>query len=208
MLETRTHRLIRYGIVAAIVLVIGGLFVQREFLADDETTVVATDGSGEALSIGLLDDRDVEIGEPVPDFRLDTLSHGVIDLSDFRGQTVVLNFWASWCGPCREEMPEFAALYRERADAGDLTVIAVDFTPDDTRAAAAAFVEEYELPFPIALDTAGGDVASRFGVHGLPSTFFIDADGVLRSRMLGPVFGDLLPDNVEKADHPGGASAD
>ena len=203
MPESTAHRLGRYALVALIVVVIGGIFVQREFLADDDEDVVAS-GDGETLALGLLDDREVDIGEAAPDFRLDTLDHGVVRLSDFRGQTVVLNFWASWCGPCREEMPDFAELYREREAAGDLTVLAVNFTPDDTRAAAQSFVEERDLPFPIAFDTSAGDIASRFGVRGLPATFFIDADGVLRSRVLGQVFDELLPENVAKADHPEG----
>jgi len=203
MPESRRHRLGRYAIVTAIVLVIAGLFVQREFLEDDAGASADGGADGAALALGLLDDRGIEVGAPAPDFRLETLDHGTVSLSDFRGQTVVLNFWATWCPPCRAEMPEFAQLYGERAAAGDLVVLAVNFTPEDTRAAAASFAAERDLAFPIALDTADGAVATRFGVRGLPATFFIDPDGVLRSRVLGPVFGDLLPENVALADSHG-----
>lgn len=188
--------------VAVIVVVIGGLFLQREVLSDDEP--VAGAGSAGPQAVGLLDDRTLAVGEAAPDFLLETLSGETVRLSDLRGKTVVVNFWASWCPPCRQEMPEFQALFEERADDDDLTIIAIDFTPEDTRAAAQQFVTEQSLTFPIALDTESGAVAQRYGVRGLPATFFIDRDGVVRDQNLGPVFGDLLPEKVAAADAAGG----
>ncbi len=200
----RSRALVRYSIAAVIVLVIGAIFVQREILADDGEEAVT--GAGSVVSLGLVEDAgSAGEGEPAPDFVLNVLDGEPVRLSDFRGQTVVLNFWASWCPPCRAEMPEFQALWEERGPRGpnDLVILAVDFLPEDSVSAAAGFVEEFELTFPILFDTESGEVAQRYGVRGLPATFFIDADGIMRAMNLGPVFGDLLPEAVAKADAGG-----
>ena len=200
----RSRALVRYSIAAVIVLVIGAIFVQREILADDGEEAVTE--AGATISLGLVEDAGTTgVGKPAPDFVLSTLDGEPVRLSDFRGQTVVLNFWASWCPPCRAEMPEFQALWEERGPSGsnDLVILAVDFLPEDSVSAAAAFVEDFELTFPILFDTEDGEVAQRYGVRGLPATFFIDADGIMRAMNLGPVFGDLLPDSVAKADAGG-----
>ncbi len=181
-------RLFRYLTVAAIVVVLGGLFIQRDL----------TGTEGEA-SIGLLGGSSASVGKLAPDFLLET-ENGNIRLSDYRGKTVIVNFWASWCAPCRFEMPEFQALYEERLPDGDLTVIAIDFTASDTREAALDFANEIGLTFPIAFDTPNSDVAAGYGVRGLPATFFVDGEGIVRAMNLGPVFGDLLPEGVAAAD--------
>ena len=157
-------------------------------------------------TIGLLDDALVDVDRPAPDFLLNVLGGGAVRLSDFRGKTVVLNFWASWCEPCRREMPDFQELWEERGPAGpdDLVILAVNLTPTDTRAAATAFVEEYGLTFPILFDTSRGEVARHYGVQALPATFFIDRNGIVRTTALGTVFGHLLEVGVADADTAGG----
>lgn len=195
--------LARYATVAVILLVIGALFVQREVLSDDDDAAASSSGSG---AIGVLDSHRPDEGELAPDFALLSADGERIALSDFRGKTVVLNFWATWCPPCRAEMPELQAAWEERGadggDDGDLVVFAVDF--DETASEVNGFVDEFGLTFPVALD-GGGAVAEHYGVRGLPATFFIDAEGVLRSKNLGPVFGELLPAGIATAD-AGGSS--
>jgi peroxiredoxin len=126
-----------------------------------------------------------------------------VTLSDYRGKTVVVNFWASWCTPCREEMADFQALYRARGEgAEDFTVIAIDYRPLDGEADARRFVESFAggeaLSFPLVFDTAEGEVAERYGVAArgagqaaLPVSFFIDREGIVREKVLGPVTGVL-----------------
>jgi peroxiredoxin len=153
--------------------------------------------------MGLVDDLMPKVGRPAPNFVLPSLDGGKpISSEQFRGQTLVLNFWASWCPPCRAEMPDFQELWEERGPDGDLVVLAVNFLAEDTVDAAAGVVEEFGLTFPVATDTPNGDVGRRYGVRGLPATFFIDRDGILRQRSLGPVFGNLLPEGVAAADNP------
>ena len=236
MEESLTRRLIRYTIVVAIVVILGAMYVQREILTDDELMVAVpaptatqtadasddgtTDGTstddgstedGSAgdtmmVSVGLLDDRSVQVDELAPDFRLTDLDGNVVKLSDFRGKTVVLNFWATWCPPCREEMPEFQELWDHRGTDGtdDLVVLAVNFLRDDTVGAATNFIAANEFTFPVVFDTTRGDVAARYGVRGLPATFFIDRNGIVRTTALGPVFGNLLETGVADADTEGG----
>jgi len=194
MLETRRHRLMRYSIVAAIVLIVGGLFVQREFLGDEVSA-----------ALGPLDDRTVARGEPAPDFAVESLDGSeVLRLSDYRGKVVVLNFWASWCEPCRREMPEFEAAYQGRLASDDFVVLAVDALALDSRQDAAAFIEAMGATFPTAYDTPDGAVTARYNVRGLPATFFIDREGVVRAMTLGPVFGDLLTNGIAAAEAGGG----
>ena len=165
-----------------------------------------TTGGSTMVSVGLVDDRSLELDELAPDFRLQDLDGRVVMLSDFRGKTVVLNFWASWCPPCREEMPEFQALWDERGAEGsdDLVVLAVNFLRDDSVGAATNFIQANDFTFPVIFDTTRGEVAQRYGVRGLPATFFIDRNGIVRTTALGPVFGNLLETGIADADTEGG----
>ena len=196
------NRLIRYAIAALIVVVIGGVFVQRELLTDQQETVLE---QGAVTTVGLVDDRSVEIGKPAPDFVLQDLDGNLVRLSDFRGKTVVLNFWATWCPPCRAEMPALQAMYDQRLPQDDFVVLAVDLLFEDSAGAVTDFVDDFELTFPVLL-ASEESVVRRYGVRGLPATFFIDRDGVLRDRALGPVFGDLLPLGIAEADLAGSDS--
>ena len=185
--------LARYAAVAVIVLVVGGLFVQREVLSDD-ATVATADGD---VVLGITAPGQAKVGELAPDFVLKAPSGELVSLSDFRGKTVILNFWATWCPPCRAEMPDFQEAFEARAADDDFVILAVDL--DEAAGEVQGFVDEFELTFPIAIDT-GKEVASQYGVLGLPATFFIDTDGVVRSFNLGPVFGNLLQDGIALAD--------
>ena len=175
--------------------------------AATETAPATATPASTAVTIGLLDDQPLEVDQPAPDFFLRTLNGRSVRLSDYRGKTVVLNFWASWCPPCRREMPDFQTLWEERGPSGpdDLVILAVNLLPEDTIAAAEGFVEEFGLTFPILLDTSRGEVARRYGVRALPATFFIDRAGIVRTTALGSVFGHLLEVGVADADTGGGA---
>ncbi|MEZ4552372.1 MAG: TlpA disulfide reductase family protein [Dehalococcoidia bacterium] len=198
---------IRYAITAGIVLALLALFAQREFSGADEGSPLAT------TDLGLRDDATATIGAPAPDFALRSVDGQVVRLSDFRGRTVVVNFWASWCVPCRREMTEFEELYRERLDAEDFVVIAVDYRPLDSESEVERFLASFEgrgghpIEFPVVYDTPDGAVAERYGVAPrnasqatLPVSYFIDRDGVLRAKVLGPVFGELLPEKVAETE--------
>ncbi len=107
-----------------------------------------------------------------PDFELELLGGGSLSSDDLEGRPVVLNFWASWCIPCREEMPAFERMHERYADEG-VQIVGVNLR--DSEAGARGFVEEVDVTYPIALDSKGS-LASDLGVRGLPQTFFIDED--------------------------------
>lgn len=120
-----------------------------------------------------------------PDFALRDLDGREVRLSDFRGRTVVVNFWATWCGPCRVEMPSFARFARKNTDVAFLG-LAVASPPEDLRAA----VETYDLPYPVLpVDEATLDA---YRVSTLPTTVVIDPEGRIRSSHSGILFGFQL----------------
>lgn len=131
-----------------------------------------------------------------PDFTLDLLEGGDVTLSDLRGKLVMVNLWASWCPPCRAEMPAIQKVYQDYQELG-LVVLGVNTTNQDNEADAAAFVREYGLTFPIPLDR-DGSVSARYELRGLPTTFFIDRNGIIRSVVVGgPMSEAVIRSKVE-----------
>ncbi|MCC6237666.1 MAG: TlpA family protein disulfide reductase [Dehalococcoidia bacterium] len=133
------------------------------------------------------------VGARAPDVTLPTREGGTFRRADARGKAVVLNFWASWCAPCREEMPRFERASRDLADR--VVFVGVNATTLDSRAAALDFADQLDVTFPLVFDE-DGRVGGEYGVSALPATFFIDADGVLRAIALGPVLADRLRENL------------
>jgi len=119
-----------------------------------------------------------------------------LTLTELRGNPVVLNLWASWCLPCRSEMPAIEKAYHRYRDAS-LIVIGLDMTSQDSESDARAFVEELGLTFPIVLDR-DGSVQSHYQLLGLPSTYFIDRQGIIRSAVIGgPMSKATIQSNIE-----------
>ncbi|TET30209.1 MAG: TlpA family protein disulfide reductase [Anaerolineales bacterium] len=132
-----------------------------------------------------------------PDFTLESLSGDEISLSDMRGKVIVLNLWASWCPPCRAEMPALQRVYQENKERG-LEVLAVNMTAQDSLADVEAFVQEFNLTFPILLDTSG-EVGNTYLMRALPTTFFIDREGVIQRVIVGgPMSEVTLQSTVEQ----------
>ncbi len=120
-------------------------------------------------------------GNVAADFSLATLDGGAGNLRDYRGKVVVLNFWASWCGPCRAEMPDMQAVYSELRDKG-LAVVGVN--QGESHDTVTAFAREFGLTFPILFDESQS-VARKYGVRSYPTTFIVDRDGVIRNVIVG-----------------------
>jgi peroxiredoxin len=124
-----------------------------------------------------LKDRD-----SAPDFTLTNPDGKKVSIKDFRGKVVFLNFWASWCEGCREEMPSMERLYKEFKGKG-LEILAVNVK--EQRPAAVAFYKKLQLTYPVALDP-DGEVGLLYGAFGLPVTYLIDRKGILLARLWGP----------------------
>ncbi len=123
------------------------------------------------------------VGIPAPDFTLERLDGGSVRLRDLRGKVVLLNFWATWCGPCREEMPLLAEIYRTYHPRG-LEVLGVNLTSQDDLAEVRRFVAAFDLPFPILLDH-NGRAERSYALVGVPTTVFIDREGIIQRVVLG-----------------------
>jgi len=159
--------------------------------ASDDFGVVALDASLNPTGRAAV----AEVGRAAPDFRLSRLGGGDLRLSDLRGQVVILNFWATWCAPCREEMPEFVRQYAALHDRG-LEIVAVDL--QEAEGPVQAFVNEFGIGFPVLFDRSG-EVARTYRVKNqLPGTMIIDRDGVIRAFKSGPVTPEFLQTELEK----------
>ena len=127
-----------------------------------------------------------------PDFELSTSSGESLRLSDLRGQAVILNFWASWCPPCRAEMPAIQAVHQTYQDGG-LMVFGVNAANQDNLTQALEFSANMGLTFQILYDS-GGTVQELYAVSALPSTFFIDRSGIIRAVVIGGPMSEALLD--------------
>lgn len=125
-----------------------------------------------------------------PDFELTTFNGDSYSLSELHGHPIIINFWASWCPPCRTEMPAIQLVYDEFQNQG-LIVLAVNTTNQDNLGDAITFAQIRKLTFPILLDRDGG-VANQFEVRSLPSTFFVDTKGIIREVVIGGPMSEAL----------------
>jgi len=132
-----------------------------------------------------------------PDFNVQTTTGESVRLSDYRGQAVLVNLWATWCPPCRAEMKSIDKVYKEYTDKG-LVVLAVNMTYQDDASKVMPFVTAEGLTFPILLDESG-DVGHAYQLRSLPSSFFIGRDGIIHEVIIGgPMAEALLRTRVEE----------
>lgn len=172
-----------YRLTVLIALIFGAVWIANSAVPPGQTT----QGKIPAPRAGFV----------APDFTLSTLDGESVTLSALQGRPVVVNLWASWCGPCRAEMPALQRVYETYRETG-LVILAVNATNQDNVTAAQAFVTENGLTFPILLDSDGG--ASRlYELRALPSTYFIRPDGIIEEVVIGgPMAEALLRTRVEK----------
>ncbi len=170
---------------AALAILLGAAILGTVYFVDrganqtsDITPVNVPGASGKVL----------RAGEPAPDFTITSPDGQPISLAQFKGRPVWINFWASWCAPCRAEFPEMDALYRQQSDTG-LVLLAISFNerPEEV----VGYVERARPAFTIAVDPKGA-VAGQYRVLGLPTHVFIDAEGIVRDVRVGPMNQDLM----------------
>lgn len=184
-------------LILVFVLLIGGAYVlykQLEpSLAPDQlaaqTTKAADDQQGSA-------DSNEQEQVTAPDFTVYDVSGNPVKLSDYFGKPIVLNFWASWCGPCQMEMPDFQEKY-ETLD-GQVQFLMINMTDGsrETVTSASEFIKDQGYTFPVLYDTET-DAAAAYSANSLPTTYFIDANGYVIARATGAISGDTLQRGID-----------
>ena len=135
----------------------------------------------------------IQVGQVAVDFTLTNSQGEEVSLSDYRGKKVLLNFWASWCGPCREEMPAFEEFAKENPD---IVILGVNLDMSDQKASADGLVQELNITYPILYGTK--DLAKTYQVQYLPTNLFIDEDGVIKQSIFGSISKDVLVEEFGK----------
>lgn len=205
-------------VIFVIILALAGWAIY-EFVKSDETEVVE-DAEVEEVEDSELDNEDVDelpddalnndegaeedmngdagldYGDTPPDFELETLDGDELKLSDFVGEKVVVNFWASWCGPCRAEIPDMQKLYETH----DVQILAVNLTDTETKEEnIGEFVDEFGMTFPVLLDR-GSIAATMYQIKPIPTTYLIDSNGKVHNKAFGALNYEQLVQEIEVMD--------
>lgn len=190
------------GIAVALLLFAGDLFgidddVNRQSASGPESTVLDRAGvlpafdAEEAIGVeDLADSGDLEIGDKALDFALSDFNGQTVKLSDFRGRPVIVNFWATWCAPCRIEMPELQAAYEKYQDEG-LVILALD-QDEPLERGRSFFYQELDLTFIPLQDERSNVATSYTSFSVLPTTYFIDPEGIITAIHRGPLTMDQI----------------
>ncbi|MEH6944614.1 TlpA disulfide reductase family protein [Bacillus sp. JJ722] len=130
----------------------------------------------------------LNVGIIAPDFQLKTLEGKDVKLSDYRGQRVMVNFWATWCPPCRAEMPDMVKFHKEK----DIVILAVNLTQTESRIQEVKdFVEEFNVTFPVLLDEEI-KVATQYQIRPIPTSYMIDSKGIIQYKALGALNYEMM----------------
>lgn len=167
---------------------VGGATITAPDEDDDE------DESGDEESSN---DVGIDIGDKAPDFSLKTLDGKKETLSDYEGENVIVNFWATWCPPCREEIPDLQKLYNNR----DVDVLAIDLeeTEDNLDDVKEFVYDEFEMEFPVLRDKTS-DVANVYQVMAYPTSYMIDSEGYIRFKAMGAMDYEEMEERLDQME--------
>ena len=171
-------------LIIAFVVLLGGAYILYSQLGQSQTP--------DQLSVEQQENSETEENKKTlaPDFTVYDADGNQVKLHDFIGKPIVLNFWASWCGPCQMEMPDFHEKYLELGD--EINFLMVNMTTGrETLESAKKFIAEKEYTFPVFYDTRS-DAAATYGAYSLPTTYFIDAEGYAVAQATGAIDGETL----------------
>ncbi|MFJ7638278.1 TlpA disulfide reductase family protein [Peribacillus sp. NPDC097206] len=135
----------------------------------------------------------LKIGAKAPDFTLETLNGKQVNLSDYKGKKVMLNFWATWCPPCKKEMPDMEKYSKQAGE--DVVILAVNIDPEND---VQAFIDDNGITFTIPLDSqsAKQPVNDQYKVMAIPTTYFIDSEGIIRNKMVKAMQFNEMEQNI------------
>lgn len=153
-------------------------------------------GISVAIYNGFVKDKTVvQTGNEAPDFVLPTVEGEQLQLSSLRGKGIVLNFWGTWCDPCKDEMPDLEKAYQLMKDKG-IVVLAVNI--GETEVSVKPFKNRYQLTFPIPMDQKK-EITQLYGIGPIPTTYFIDKNGIVQNIIIGgPMSEQTITDNMRQ----------
>lgn len=164
----------------AVAFLIGLVFWGFYSVQNTNSNSNMTSSSTNALKVGL------EEGNLAPEFELKSVEGNSVKLSNLKGKKVILNFWASWCPPCRQEMPDMAKFYVDQKSKG-IEIIAVDLTnTEKSLTDVTSFMKANDITFPVVLDESG-KVSKLYNVASIPTSFILDSQGVIQRKIVGPM---------------------
>lgn len=181
-----------------LVLLVGILIINVTRISDDDEGRNEVNVTGntdvEGAAIVSSSKSGLEVGQKAPNFELQTLSGETIKLSDLKGKKVFINFWATWCAPCKEEMPEMQKFYDNHSDELEILAVNVESNPNTAR----KFMKKRNYSYPILLDT-NSKVIQLYNISPIPTTYFVGTDGVIQQpRKLGPMTYDFMEEMLNK----------
>ncbi|HDR7490866.1 TPA: redoxin domain-containing protein [Bacillus cereus] len=183
--------------IIVVLLCLAGYAAYEQF-GNKEQTVKVKQEKSEAAMKEIIARNGIEIGKSAPDFELTKLDGTNVKLSDLKGKKVILNFWATWCGPCQQEMPDMEAFYKEHKE--NVEILAVNYTPSEKGGGeekVSNFIKEKGITFPVLLDK-NIDVTTAYKVITIPTSYFIDTKGVIQDKFIGPMTQKEMEKRVAK----------
>ncbi|RWQ71299.1 redoxin domain-containing protein [Bacillus cereus] len=183
--------------IIVVLLCLAG-YAAYEQLGNKEQAVKVKQEKSEAAMKEIIARNGIEIGKSAPDFELTKLDGTNVKLSDLKGKKVILNFWATWCGPCQQEMPDMEAFYKEHKE--NVEILAINYTPSEKGGGeekVSNFIKEKGITFPVLLDK-NIDVTTAYKVITIPTSYFIDTKGVIQDKFIGPMTQKEMEKRVAK----------
>lgn len=174
------------ALIVLVGLILGGIFYTGS-INNNTTNNNALNNeqpNGSQVKIGL------EKGNSAPDFELSTPEGQPVKLSDFKGKKVIINLWATWCPPCRAEMPDIQKFYVQNKD--NVVVLGVNLTGTEKKPEnVPLFIKEFGITFPVVLDKQN-KVGGLYQTSAIPTSYIIDTHGIIQQKIVGPVSYDML----------------
>lgn len=183
--------------IIVVLLCLAGYAAYEQF-GKKEQSVQGKQEKSEAVMKEMIARNGIEIGKVAPDFELAKLDGTEVKLSDLKGKKVILNFWATWCGPCQQEMPDMEAFYKEHK--GNVEILAINYTPSEKGGGeekVSNFAKEKGITFPVLLDK-NIDVTTAYKVITIPTSYFIDTKGVIQDKFIGPMTQKEMEKRITK----------
>ncbi|MET0786650.1 MAG: redoxin domain-containing protein [Paenisporosarcina sp.] len=186
-----TKKMFGLILVAVLIAIVITGFVKENI---DEEDPFADEQLG-VDQVGIAANEGLNKGEQPPDFELTTLAGDQVRLSELKGKKVILNFWATWCPPCKAEMPHMQNFYEDYAKNENVEILAINLTGSVSVETVEEFVEDYGLTFPIPMDKEG-TIGQKYQAITIPTSYFIDTEGKIQHKVVGPMDENMIQDFV------------